>query len=107
MPHCNCPSLCKGGKDVSNRTYREHAKHQLSSAFNQFIATETVSKTINGGMDQKDEGERCIIEGECVLVIGDNEHEGGGNARALPKAWEEVATLRSRVHNVTKIHTQA
>jgi hypothetical protein len=44
MVLCDCPVLCKGGKDVAQRTYRDHAKYRtpkLSADFNQFIASET------------------------------------------------------------------
>ena len=43
MPYCDCPALCKGGKNVSERTYRSHAQYRtsrLSDAFNNFIAAE-------------------------------------------------------------------
>jgi hypothetical protein len=46
MPYCNCPNFCKGGKQVTEKTYRDHASYQpskLSDAFNEFIANETAS----------------------------------------------------------------
>ena|ERR1700730_8593086 len=44
--HCNCPSLCKGGKDVSDKTFHDHLKYhsaRLSTAFNDFIATKAAA----------------------------------------------------------------
>ena len=51
MPYCNCPGLCKGGKDVSDRTYRSHAPYRiprLSDAFNNFIAAEATRQPDRG-----------------------------------------------------------
>ena len=51
MPYCDCPTLCKGSKNVSERTYRSHAQYRtsrLSDAFNNFIAAEATRQPDQG-----------------------------------------------------------
>jgi len=47
MLHCDCPTFCKGGKEVTQKTHQDHARYRtskLSAAFNEFIANETASR---------------------------------------------------------------
>ena len=51
MPYCDCPALCKGGKDISERTFRSHAQYRtsrLSDAFNNFIAAQATRQPDRG-----------------------------------------------------------
>jgi len=64
MPHCDCPTLCKGGTDVSDKTYRQHATYRtsrLSVAFNEFIASKTTARLQQAGtaadLDSAQEGD--------------------------------------------------
>ena len=41
MVHCDCQILCKGGKNVSRKTYLRHSKYrnEFSTEFNTFMAS--------------------------------------------------------------------
>ena len=80
MPHCDCPTLCKGGKDVTDKTYRQHATYRtsrvLSAAFNEFIASETTARLQQAGTaadlgsaQEGDAGQEQPYESDVNLFI--------------------------------------
>ena len=47
----------------------------------------------NDGIHKRNGGKRWRIEGERVLTVGDDEHEGSDGGRLVPRSWETSRTL--------------
>ena len=83
MLYCDCPVLCKGGKNVSDRTYRSHTqyrKSRLSDAFNNFIAAEAARQPDRGpGVHATRRQRQPNLAADIImeeLDIADPDHNG-------------------------------
>ena len=86
MPYCDCPALCKGGKDVSERTFRSHAQYRtsrLSDAFNNFIAAQATWQPDRGpGINAARAAPARQRQPNAADIIMEEQHEMGEPDRA-------------------------